>query len=58
MRFAYFRIVAAKAFYFGVGGDILSFRRLIEQDSAFDVKVVFSAEAFVRREILELTFKA
>jgi len=52
------RLVAAKTFYFGVGGDILSFRRLIEKDGAFDVKVVFSAQAFVRREILELTFKA
>ncbi|KAG0342490.1 hypothetical protein BG000_004207 [Podila horticola] len=51
-------LVAAKTFYFGVGGDILSFRNLIEKDGAFDVKVVFSAQAFVRREILELTFKA
>ncbi|KAF9292644.1 Histidine protein methyltransferase 1 [Mortierella alpina] len=51
-------LVAAKTFYFGVGGDILSFRRLIEQDGVFNVKVVFSAQAFVRREILELTFKA
>ncbi|KAF8939778.1 Histidine protein methyltransferase 1 [Dissophora ornata] len=51
-------LVAAKTFYFGVGGDILSFRRLIEKDGVFDVKVVFSAQAFVRREILELTFKA
>jgi len=52
------RLVAAKTFYFGVGGDILSFRRLVEQDNVFDIKVVFSAQAFVRREILELTFKA
>ncbi|KAF9990305.1 hypothetical protein BGZ75_002619 [Mortierella antarctica] len=51
-------LVAAKTFYFGVGGDILSFRRLIEKDGVFNVKVVFSAQAFVRREILELTFKA
>ncbi|KAK3829012.1 MAG: hypothetical protein J3Q66DRAFT_277057, partial [Benniella sp.] len=51
-------LVAAKTFYFGVGGDILSFRRLVEQDNVFDIKVVFSAQAFVRREILELTFKA
>ncbi|KAF9134420.1 hypothetical protein BGX30_011937 [Mortierella sp. GBA39] len=51
-------LVAAKTFYFGVGGDILSFRRLIEQDGIFDIKVVFSAQAFVRREILELAFKA
>ncbi|KAF9937347.1 hypothetical protein BGZ65_001567 [Modicella reniformis] len=50
-------LVAAKSFYFGVGGDILSFRRLIEKDGVFNVKVVFSAQAFVRREILELTFK-
>ena len=50
-------LVAAKTFYFGVGGDILSFRQLIEKDDVFDVKVVFSAQAFVRREILELTFK-
>ncbi|KAF9923544.1 Histidine protein methyltransferase 1 [Linnemannia zychae] len=51
-------LVAAKSFYFGVGGDILSFRKLIEKDNVFDIKVVFSAQAFVRREILELTFKA
>ncbi|CAO3571136.1 unnamed protein product [Mortierella alpina] len=51
-------LVAAKTFYFGVGGDILSFRSLIEKDGVFNVKVVFSAQAFVRREILELTFKA
>ncbi|KAF9202109.1 hypothetical protein BGZ49_007686 [Haplosporangium sp. Z 27] len=51
-------LVAAKTFYFGVGGDILSFRRLIEKDNVFNVKVVFSAQSFVRREILELTFKA
>ncbi|KAG0370670.1 hypothetical protein BC939DRAFT_459716 [Gamsiella multidivaricata] len=51
-------LVAAKTFYFGVGGDILSFRRLIEKDNVFNVKVVFSLQAFVRREILELTFKA
>ncbi|KAG0344788.1 Histidine protein methyltransferase 1 [Podila humilis] len=50
-------LVAAKSFYFGVGGDILSFRKLIEKDGVFNVKVVFSAQAFVRREILELTFK-
>ncbi|KAG0242252.1 hypothetical protein B0O80DRAFT_488020 [Mortierella sp. GBAus27b] len=51
-------LVAAKTFYFGVGGDILSFRRLVEEDNVFDVKVVFSVQAYVRREILELTFKA
>ncbi|KAG0223812.1 Histidine protein methyltransferase 1 [Actinomortierella wolfii] len=49
--------VAAKSFYFGVGGDILSFQRLIEKDGAFNVRSVFSAQTFVRREILELTFK-
>ncbi|CAG8452711.1 26615_t:CDS:2 [Dentiscutata erythropus] len=48
--------IAAKTIYFGVGGGILSFCQLIEQDHIFEVNVVYTKAAHVRREILKLSF--
>ncbi|KAF0483238.1 S-adenosylmethionine-dependent methyltransferase [Gigaspora margarita] len=48
--------IAAKTIYFGVGGGILSFCQLIEQDHVFEVNVVYTKTAHVRREILKLSF--
>ncbi|CAJ0628033.1 11969_t:CDS:2 [Entrophospora sp. SA101] len=48
--------VAAKSIYFGVGGSMLTFREFVEQDNIFEVKLVKTVEAFVKREILQLSF--
>ncbi|CAB4401087.1 unnamed protein product [Rhizophagus irregularis] len=49
-------LIAAKSIYFGVGGGVLPFRQLIEQDKVFGIKIFYNAEAHVKREILMLTF--
>ncbi|GBB86134.1 hypothetical protein RclHR1_01260005 [Rhizophagus clarus] len=49
-------LIAAKSIYFGVGGGVLPFRHLIEQDKVFGIKIFYNAEAHVKREILMLTF--
>ncbi|CAL8471510.1 g11052 [Coccomyxa elongata] len=51
--------VAAKSYYFGVGGGTASFIRLVEKDGTFNVKTidVINDGASNKREILTLKFK-
>ncbi|CAG8535124.1 1338_t:CDS:2 [Diversispora eburnea] len=48
--------IAAKTIYFGVGGGILAFRHIIEQENLFEISVVYTVTEHVRREILKLSF--
>ncbi|KAL1917458.1 uncharacterized protein VTP21DRAFT_3851 [Calcarisporiella thermophila] len=52
-------LVAAKNIYFGVGGGILAFKALVQQDGMFDVQTVWetSGNNVVRREVLKLIRK-
>ncbi|XP_014098632.3 histidine protein methyltransferase 1 homolog [Bactrocera oleae] len=50
-------LVAAKTYYFGVGGGLRQFEELITSDKRFQCKVVWSSVQGVGREILELRFK-
>lgn len=47
-------LLAAKAYYFGVGGDLRDFEKLIAEDKRFSYKTVWSTSNGVQREILEL----
>ncbi|KAM7354465.1 histidine protein methyltransferase 1 homolog [Cochliomyia hominivorax] len=47
-------LVAAKIYYFGVGGGLRQFEQLIEKDKRFKCKVIWSSTDGVNREILEL----
>ncbi|RIA96594.1 hypothetical protein C1645_815287 [Glomus cerebriforme] len=49
-------LIAAKSIYFGVGGGVLLFRQLIEQDKVFGIKIIYNEKAHVKREILILSF--
>ncbi len=49
--------VAAKSFYFGVGGSASSFCQLLEEDGTFSVSQCRTVEASVPRVILKLTQK-
>ncbi|EIE22097.1 hypothetical protein COCSUDRAFT_83488, partial [Coccomyxa subellipsoidea C-169] len=51
--------IAAKSYYFGVGGGTASFTRLVKQDGTFEVKVVDVIDdgASNKREILLLSFR-
>ncbi|RHZ75389.1 hypothetical protein Glove_214g42 [Diversispora epigaea] len=48
--------IAAKTIYFGVGGGILTFRHIVEQENLFEINVVYTVTEHVRREILKLSF--
>lgn len=50
-------LVAAKTYYFGVGGGLRQFEELIASDKRFRFKVVWSSKEGVGREILELRLK-
>ncbi|XP_039951630.1 histidine protein methyltransferase 1 homolog [Bactrocera neohumeralis] len=50
-------LVAAKTYYFGVGGGLRQFEELITSDKRFQFKVVWSSVDGVKREILELSLK-
>lgn len=47
-------LLAAKTYYFGVGGDIEDFKKLIEDDKRFSCAKLWSSTNGVKREILEL----
>lgn len=47
-------LVAAKTYYFGVGGGLRQFEQLIEQDKRFKSKTVWSSNDGINREIIEL----
>ncbi|XP_066942892.1 histidine protein methyltransferase 1 homolog isoform X1 [Macrobrachium rosenbergii] len=51
-------LLAAKTYYFGVGGGILQFCDLIKKKGNLNIKTVYTHEEGVKREIIELTFKA
>lgn len=44
-----FRFIAAKSYYFGVGGGTRQFQSLVEEDGEFDVRVVWKSEQGKRR---------
>lgn len=46
--------VAAKTYYFGVGGGLREFEELIKKDGRFSCKVVWQSSQGVNREIVEL----
>jgi len=50
--------VAAKSYYFGVGGGTAAFRALVQAEGALRVRTaaVLDDGASVKREILELAF--
>lgn len=50
-------LVAAKTYYFGVGGGLRQFEELITGDKRFQFKVVWTSKEGVGREILELRLK-
>ncbi|XP_068231473.1 histidine protein methyltransferase 1 homolog isoform X2 [Palaemon carinicauda] len=50
-------LLAAKTYYFGVGGGILQFCDLVKKKGDLNIKTVFTHEEGVRREIVELTMK-
>lgn len=47
-------LVAAKIYYFGVGGGLRQFEQLIEKDKRFKCKIVWLSNEGVNREIIEL----
>lgn len=49
-------LVAAKTYYFGVGGGCRDFEALIKRDGHLQSKVVFVVSENVQREILEVKF--
>jgi hypothetical protein len=44
-------------YYFGVGGGVLSFCELVEQEGVFDVESVWKCDTGVHRDILRLVPK-
>lgn len=50
--------VAAKTYYFGVGGGLRQFEKLIEKDQRFNYKSVWLSTEGVNREIIVLTKKS
>ncbi|XP_050072411.1 histidine protein methyltransferase 1 homolog [Anopheles maculipalpis] len=49
--------LAAKTYYFGVGGGVRLFEQAIDKDGRFQHKVVWSCETGVKREIVRITRK-
>lgn len=47
-------LLAAKSYYFGVGGDLRDFEKVINEDKRFLYKTVWKTTERVQREILEL----
>lgn len=47
-------LLAAKTHYFGVGGDLREFEKLMDEDERFVYKTVWSSQKGIQREILEL----
>ena len=55
MTFISFRYLAAKTYYFGVGGSTAAFQDLIVQDGRLKCQVVHVLREGVQREILKVT---
>lgn len=49
--------IAAKTYYFGVGGGLRSFEALLENDNMLHSEVVWTTTENVQREILKITPK-
>lgn len=49
--------LAAKMYYFGVGGSVSAFCEFIEKNSVFSYRKVFTFEEGVKRAIIEICFK-
>lgn len=49
--------LAAKIYYFGVGGSLRDFEKVVSEDGTFLTKVVWSTKENVGREILEIKRK-
>ncbi|XP_014270734.1 histidine protein methyltransferase 1 homolog [Halyomorpha halys] len=52
-----FIILAAKSYYFGVGGSLGEFLSFIEKENIFTYKNVWCSNEGIKREIVELRFK-
>ncbi|XP_054288397.1 histidine protein methyltransferase 1 homolog isoform X1 [Macrosteles quadrilineatus] len=50
-------LIGAKSYYFGVGGSIKQFEKLVKEKNVFEVETVWKCSQGVQREILKLTFK-
>lgn len=50
-------LLAAKTYYFGVGGSLRYFEELMDKDTRFSYKVVWTSTEGVKREILEIKKK-
>jgi hypothetical protein len=49
--------LAAKTFYFGVGGSLRDFEQFLDDDKTFKYETVFKVENDVFREVLKITYK-
>ncbi|XP_063228353.1 histidine protein methyltransferase 1 homolog isoform X2 [Bacillus rossius redtenbacheri] len=49
--------LAAKTYYFGVGGGLRQFEQLLEEDGVMESSVCWKCSEGVQREILKITFK-
>ncbi|KAI8872595.1 hypothetical protein GQ42DRAFT_113205, partial [Ramicandelaber brevisporus] len=50
-------LVAAKSIYFGLSGSMFNFRQMVEADGQMNIRVVRMIDAYVKREIVELTWR-
>lgn len=51
----FLRYIAAKTYYFGVGGGTRQFEKVVKEDGTFDVEVVWKNPKGLQREILKLS---
>lgn len=58
MFFCCFRLLAAKTYYFGVGGNLRMFEKALEEDGHFTSQKIWECESGVKREILEIKKKS
>ncbi|KAF7385396.1 hypothetical protein HZH68_013826 [Vespula germanica] len=50
-------LIAAKTYYFGVGGGMRQFEAIVKEDKMFDTEVVWRNSKGLQREILKLSWK-
>ncbi|KAL2750805.1 histidine protein methyltransferase 1 isoform X1 [Vespula maculifrons] len=50
-------LIAAKTYYFGVGGGMRQFEAIVKEDKMFDAEVVWRNSKGLQREILKLSWK-
>lgn len=54
----FFNILAAKTYYFGVGGGLRSFEDYLIQEKIFNFTTCWKTDSGLQREILRLTFES